>query len=348
MRFTNTVMESLAYVVPPARLTSADIEERLAPLYKRLKLPEGRLELMTGIRERRFWSQPVAPSEASALAGEAVLARSQFGPGDFDLLVHCAVCRDRLEPATAAYVHDRLKISPKAMIFDLSDACLGLINAMAVAASMIEAGQIRRALLVAGENGKPLVERTLRELLEPHQTRKSIKSYFANLTVGAGSVACVLCHRDEAPPTRPRLLAGVVRTDSSHSRLCQGGSTGADGLEMQTDSERMLEAGVRVARETWRDFEEATGWTRETPDRVICHQVGAVHRRALYQALDLDLEKDFSSFEKLGNVGSVSLPATLAMADEAGVLRAEDRIALLGIGSGLSCMMLAMEWGILG
>ena len=55
MRFQHTVIESLATALPADALTSADIERRLAPLYERLRLPEGRLELMTGIRERRVW-----------------------------------------------------------------------------------------------------------------------------------------------------------------------------------------------------------------------------------------------------------------------------------------------------
>jgi len=38
------------------------------------------------------------------------------------------------------------------------------------------------------------------------------------------------------------------------------------------------------------------------------------------------------------------LPATLALAVEAGAVRAGDRTALFGIGSGLNCMMLALEW----
>ena len=69
MRFENVVIETLAYELPPEVWTSAAIEEKLAPLYERLKLPAGRLELMTGIRERRFWPGPVAASAASAMAG---------------------------------------------------------------------------------------------------------------------------------------------------------------------------------------------------------------------------------------------------------------------------------------
>lgn len=339
--YSQLAIETLAYAEPPEVWSSDDIEERLAPLYERIKLPAGRLELMTGIRERRFWPVDHPPSLASAEAGKKALAQSQFDAGDIDLLVHCAVCRDRLEPATASAVHAHLGLSETCQIFDLSNACLGFINGLMLAGAMIESGQARRVMLVSGENGRPLIERTIRVLLEDHQTRKSVKPYFANLTIGAGAVAAVLCKADEASDS-PRVLAGVTGSDSSANALCQGDSSGGE-LDMQTDSEALLEAGVGLAKSTWARFQQHTGWDAHTPDRVICHQVGRRHQRALFEALGLPLEKDFSTFEQWGNVGSVSLPLTLAKARETGALTKGSKAALLGIGSGLVCAMLALE-----
>jgi 3-oxoacyl-[acyl-carrier-protein] synthase-3 len=110
---------------------------------------------------------------------------------------------------------------------------------------------------------------------------------------------------------------------------------------MQTDSEQLLVAGVALAEETWRDFTAEQG---ADFNRFICHQVGSAHRRKLYETLGLDLALDFSTFETLGNTGSVALPATLAAAVKAGAIREGDRVGLLGIGSGLNCLMLALEW----
>ncbi|KRP35703.1 MAG: 3-oxoacyl-ACP synthase [Opitutaceae bacterium BACL24 MAG-120322-bin51] len=343
MNFNNVAIESLAYALPDEVWTSADVEAKLAPVYERLHLPEGRLELMTGIKERRFFPAGSRASEASALAGEAVLNKSAFDRSEIDLLIHSAVCRDRLEPATAAYVHGLLGLPGKTQIFDVSNACLGFLNAMVIAASMIESGQIERALIVSGENGRPLVENTLQQLLSPELTRKSIKPYFANLTIGAGAVGAVLCHKDLAPKSCPLVTAAVVETDSSANQLCQGDSAG-DALEMLTDSEELLVAGIGVATRAWARFVEATGWTAETPDRVITHQVGKAHSRELFKALGLDLTKDYTTFETLGNVGSVSCPITLARAIEDGAFVAGQKAALLGIGSGLSSLMMAVEW----
>lgn len=343
VNFENVAIETIAYALPDEVWTSADVEAKLAPLYERLRLPEGRLELMTGIKERRFWPAGTPASVASAQAGEAALLQSSVDREQIDLLIHSAVCRDRLEPATAAYVHGLLNLSGQTQIFDVSNACLGFLNAMVVAGSMIESGQIERALICSGENGRPLVENTLRQLLAPELTRRSIKPYFANLTIGAGAVAAVLCRRDLAPNPCPLMTAAVVETDSSHNALCQGDSAG-DSLEMLTDSEELLVAGIGVATRAWTQFVNATGWSVDTPNTVITHQVGKAHSRELFKALGLDLSKDFTTFETLGNVGSVSCPITLARAIEAGAYGQGDKAALLGIGSGLSSIMMAVEW----
>ncbi len=343
MRFAHTCIESLAVALPDEVLSSAAIEARLAPLYQRLRLPEGRLELMTGIRERRVWPEGTRPSDASAAAGRAALARSGLRAEQVELFIHAAVCRDMLEPATASFAHRKIGLPATAQIFDLSNACLGWLNALTVAAGLIESGQIRCALVCAGENGGPLVEQTLRTLLAAPLDRNGIKPYFANLTIGSGAVGAVVCHESLLPAgARPhRLRGGVARAATAHSELCQGDTHGADALAMQTDSEALLVAGIELARATWAAFTDAFGGDY---DRTLCHQVGSTHRRKLYEALGLDPARDFSTFETLGNTGSVALPATLAAAVDAGAVRAGDRVALLGIGSGLNSLMLALDW----
>jgi 3-oxoacyl-[acyl-carrier-protein] synthase-3 len=344
MLFQNVCLESIAVALPDEVWTSAQIEERLRPLYERLKLPFGRLELMTGIRERRVWPEGTRASDASAAAGRAVLARSTLRADQVDVFIHAAVSRDMLEPATASFAHQKIGLPASAQIFDVSNACLGFLNALTIAGAMIESGQAQCALIVAGEHGRPLVEETLRQLLGAPLTRNEIKPFFANLTIGSGAVAAVVCHRSLVRKSGHRLLGGIARAATEHSKLCQGDAVAAGGLSMQTDSESLLLAGVELAQETWRGFMAETGWDANVPTRIITHQVGSAHRRKLYEALGLDLTKDYSTFETLGNMGSVSLPATLALAAKTGAMHEGDRVAMLGIGSGLNCMMLALEW----
>jgi 3-oxoacyl-[acyl-carrier-protein] synthase-3 len=270
-----------------------------------------------------------------------VLAKSNLGVEQVELFIHAAVSRDMLEPATASFAHRKIGLPASTQIFDVSNACLGFLNSLTVAAAMIESGQIRSALIVSGENGRPLVDQTLRTLLERPLTRNEIKPYFANLTIGSGAVAALVCHRSLVRGRAHRLLGGIARAATQHSDLCQGDTHGAESLAMQTDSEQLLLAGVALAGDTWREFTAEQG---NAFDRFICHQVGSVHRRKLYETLGLDLAKDFSTFETLGNTGSVALPSTLALAVDAGAVTEGSRVGLLGIGSGLNCLMLAVEW----
>jgi len=113
---------------------------------------------------------------------------------------------------------------------------------------------------------------------------------------------------------------------------------------MWTDSEELLKKGVETAHATWQDFLAEIGWQPETISRFFCHQVGRAHSRLLFETLALDPRKNFETLASLGNVGSVSAPITMAIGVEKGLLQAGERAAILGIGSGINCMMLGVEW----
>ncbi|HEY5552881.1 MAG TPA: 3-oxoacyl-ACP synthase III [Opitutaceae bacterium] len=343
MIFRDVVLESIVHEIPPHAVSSADLEERLRPLYERLKLPAGRLELMTGIKERRFWPEGTLASDASAMVAQKLVASTRVPIDRIRVMIHGAVSRDMLEPATAAFVHRKAGLPPEMQLFDISNACLGFLNACCTVGAMIDAGHIDAGMIVCGENGGPLVDRTVKRLLAGDLNRNQIKPYFANLTIGSGAVGAVLCHRDMAGEGAPRLVGGVARAATQHNDLCQGDHAGGDGLDMQTDSEQLLLAGVRVARETWDAFLGETRFAEADFKRYVCHQVGVQHRNRLYETLELPLAKDYSTFESFGNVGSVALPITLSRAIESGAIARGDRVGLLGIGSGINCLMLALE-----
>ncbi len=345
MLFQHVVVAGLAHVLPDERVTSLALEERLAPLYERLSLSSGRLELMTGIRERRFFAPNTRPSKIAARAGSTALERSSIARDSIGLLIHAAVCRDFLEPATASVVHDALALAPRCTAFDLSNACLGFANAMAFASTAIERGDVRAALIVAGEDGRKLVEATIGALTRDASIgRRELKAAFASLTIGSGGAAMVLAHESLAP-NAPRFVGSTSLAATEHHALCRGDHH-ADfaGPLMETDSEGLLNAGCELASRTFEAFRAELGWTRDSIERVITHQVGAAHRRRLFEAVGLDPSIDFPTVETLGNIGSVSLPLTLSLAVEAGFVERGQRVAMLGIGSGLQCQMLGLGW----
>jgi 3-oxoacyl-[acyl-carrier-protein] synthase-3 len=344
MRYRRVCLYSPAYETPPRVITSEDLEQRLAPLYRRLKLPEGRLELMSGIRQRRFWESGTRPSDGAALAGRKALAAAGADPAEIGCLIFTSVSRDMLEPATASFVHRQLGLPPACHIFDLSNACLGFLNGMTMLANMIELGQVKKGLIVAGETAENLLESTIRHLLaDAGITRKSVKASFASLTIGSGAVAMVLGDREEQD-TGHYLCGGAVRADSSHNDLCQGGQGSNAAILMATDSEELMKRGVETAAHAWLAFQQELGWHGAAIDHFFCHQVGRAHAALLFATLGLDPEKNFATLPFWGNVGSVSAPLTMAVALEQRVLHPGQRAALLGIGSGINCLMLGVEW----
>lgn len=338
MKFNRVRLRSWGRVVPPHFLTSVEIETRLASTYQRLKLPEGRLELQTGIKRRGFWPRGTKPSRIAAQAGHEAL--QDFPKEKIGLLLHASVCRDFLEPASASVVHHELGLSASCMVGDLSNACLGVLSATLLAAQMIESGQIEAALIVSGENSGPLLLKTLETLEDDTSiTRQGIKKFIASLTIGSAAVAWLLTREDLAPGG-VRLLGGITRTDSSAVELCQGGGSLED-LVMETDSEALLKAGVKLAAETWQSFQQENFYP--AVDKIIPHQVGSTHRKAFQEALGIVEVPDFSTFQDFGNTGSAALPLTFMEAHAAGFFNRGDKLALTGIGSGLTSTMLALE-----
>ena len=137
MNFKHVCIESLAYTLPAETWTSAQVEEKLEPLYSRLKLPAGRLELMTGIEKRGFWASGTSPSEVSVNSGRLALEAAMNDAIKIDCLIHGSVCRDFLEPATACTVHHQLGLPSNCLIYDVSNACLGILSGMIQALSLI-------------------------------------------------------------------------------------------------------------------------------------------------------------------------------------------------------------------
>jgi 3-oxoacyl-[acyl-carrier-protein] synthase-3 len=132
--------------------------------------------------------------------------------------------------------------------------------------------------------------------------------------------------------------------NTTHSDLCHGNQAAGNMTLMETDSEELLHRGVETAQQTWQVFSGVPGWTAPEIDGFFCHQVGTAHARLLFERLGLDIDRNFETLATLGNVGSVSAPITLAQAMEQDVFRPGHRGALLGIGSGINCLMLGIDW----
>ena len=346
MKYENVFIDALGYELPPNVITSDDLEKRLEPVYQALRLNKGQLEAITGIRERRFWDRGFRMSTGAIMAGRKALAASAVKSEDIGMLIYGGVCRDHLEPATACAVADGLGIGPQTEIYDVSNACLGVLNGMIQLANAIELGQIHAGMVVSCESARQIVEQTIDRLLKTRDMAVFKKS-LATLTGGSGAVAVVLSHRRLADRGH-HLQGGVAFSNTRYHRLCiWGPDTGIPAtmpLVMETDSVGVLENGVVLGKQTYRYFKQTIWNDTGPPDKIICHQVGSTHQRTILDALKIPVEKDFTTYRYLGNIGTVSLPITAAIAAERGFLQTDDRVGLFGIGSGLNCLLLGVRW----
>src|SRR5262249_23182177 len=154
--------------------------------------------------------------------------------------------------------------------------------------------------------------------------------------------------------SRARQLVGaVVRAAPEFHGLCRWGieatpQNGSGSRHFQqftsTDSAGILSHGVELGIRTWSSFLRELGWSKNEVDKVICHQVGASHRASILKSLSISESRDFPTYPFLGNMGTVSLPLSAALAEDREFLNRGDRVAFLGIGSGLNCLMLGLEW----
>ncbi|MEZ0228750.1 MAG: 3-oxoacyl-ACP synthase III [Planctomycetota bacterium] len=345
MRYSRVTIESLGYELGPNVVTSRALEDRLAPLYQTLRIQPGQLEALTGIRERRFWDAGTKPSQGALRAAKKALDASKVDRRDIGAVLFTGVCRDNLEPATACAVASGLGLKGDVIVQDISNACLGVLSGMIDVANRIELGQIKAGLVVSCESAREITDIMIERLLADRRM-ENYRTSLATLTGGSGAVAVLLAHEDVS--LGHRFLGGAVKAAPEFHEHCRWGpDTGmppSAPMIMETDAVAVLRDGVALGRETWASFLEQLEWAPSRIDRVFCHQVTAGHSAAILQAFGVDKTKDFSTVESLGNMGTAALPTGMAIGAERGVVKPGDKVALLGIGSGLNCMMLGLEW----
>lgn len=333
-RYRDTAILSVSVADAPIVVTSAEFDDQLAGTYDRVGLRPGMLESLAGISERRWWPEDVTFADAASMAGAKAIAEAGIDPSAVGLLIDTSVCRDHLEPSAAVDVHEQLGLSTACLNFDLANACLGFMNGMQLAAMMIDAGQIEYALVVDGEGSRRPQQRTIERLQLPDATKADVLDNFATLTLGSGGAAMVLGRASEHPEGH-RFVGGVGRAATQHKGLCVG-----DLDRMTTDSRGLLDAGVELAVDTWRDAATEFDWS--DLDAYVIHQVSKVHTQAITSNLGIDPSRTPVIFPTRGNIGPASVPFTLAV--NAAGFESGARIACMGIGSGLNSSVIEIAW----
>ena len=338
MLFQHVAIAGLAHIDAPRRVSSDAINARLQPTMDRLGITTDVLNDVAGIHARRLWDGDMLASDAATLAARKALEDAGISSDKVGLLVNTSVSRDFLEPSTASIVSGNLGLGENCQNFDVANACLAFLNGMDIASRMIERGEIDYALVVDGETADLAYEKTLERLSSPHATEEQFRNELATLTLGCGAAAMVLA-RAELVPDAPRYKGGVTRAATEWNTLCRGNLD-----RMVTDTRMLLTEGLKLAQKTFNAARQALGWVVEELDEFVIHQVSQVHTAAFVKAFNIDPRKVLTIFAEHGNIGPASVPIVLSKLREMGRLKKGDRVALLGIGSGLNCSMAEVVW----
>ncbi|PLC12550.1 3-oxoacyl-ACP synthase [Kocuria flava] len=335
MRHRNAALLAITKVEADEVVPSSQADEVLAGTFERLRMPKGLLERLAGVKERREWAPGRHFTDGAVEAGQAALEQAGVRPEQVGLLINASVTRDGYEPAVSVSVHHRLGLPSSALNFDVTNACLGFVNGLTIAATMIDAGAIDYAVVVAGEDPRPWHRETYERLQAPGVTRADVVREFATLTLGCGAAAAVVGPADRHPEGH-RVAGSVTRSATEHHGLCIGGFDG-----MFTDATGLLKHGVGLLEQAWNDA-HADGWDWQEMDRYIGHQVSMSHTNKLFADVGIDPDRFPVTFPFWGNVAAAALPMTLAL--EAESLGAGDRLLLLGVGSGLNATYMEIDW----
>ncbi|HWC43274.1 MAG TPA: 3-oxoacyl-[acyl-carrier-protein] synthase III C-terminal domain-containing protein [Actinomycetota bacterium] len=324
-------LESVGRCLPATRRTTSEV---MASTRHRTKID---LEQLTGIRERRIADGGQDSLTLAAGAAADCLGRSRHRPEDLEAVVSCSITKYRdglvqwIEPPTSVAVARAIGAT-RAVTFDVSNACAGMLTGVFILANRIRRGELRCGMVVSGECISQLgvnAAAHVRTVLSPE---------LASLTLGDAGAAVIL---ERAPRGGPGIEVAGFTTVSRHSRLCLAfPARRARGARMFTRSRAIHRAAVADMPLLLGEALGAAGLTIADVDFVIPHQTSVRAIRSgmgrVCEALgDTPRHHAVVTVDRYGNTASTTHFVALAEELEAGRVRAGDRVALVALASGL-------------
>jgi 3-oxoacyl-[acyl-carrier-protein] synthase-3 len=328
-------LAGVAHSLPANRVTTVEIEQRIAEASGQLPVPPGALGAISGVRDRHMVGVGEFSSTLAVAAARGAMAEAGFESTEIDLLIFAATSQDQVEPATAHIIAAELGIRGAA-VFDVKNACNSVIDGLRVAEALMARGSSRRALVVTGETPTVVARYKVNGV-------RGFRDAFLGYTVGDAGGAVAL---EPSDGTRG-IFYHHVHSESEYWSISQvpgGGSrhprgdeysyAGGDGARLR-DAFRSIdvEIGLRVFRET--------GTSLDDYGLFLIHQVTAPLADEFVERLGLPRDRVMFTVAEHGNVAAASLPLGLSLAREAGRVTRGDRVLFFGLGAGLSVATLA-------
>ena len=295
------------------------------------------LERLTGIRERRV---SVGDEDSHSLATAAALdclRRAGQSGAALDVVISCSITKYRdgltqwFEPTMSLAVAQAIGAT-RAMTFDVSNACAGMLTGVAVLNNWIRQGAVRRGLVVSGEYISQLGQNAARHV------RNIMSRELASLTLGDAGAALLL---ERAPGTAGGISVAGFTTVAEHSRLCLAYMAGKEpGARMFTRSRAIHKAATAVTPALLREVLDTAGIELRDVSHVITHQTSA---RAIRKGMaevtaalgDAPRHDAVITVDRYGNTASTTHTVALVEELAAGRIKAGETVALIALASGL-------------
>jgi 3-oxoacyl-[acyl-carrier-protein] synthase-3 len=256
-------LESLGVYLPEKVLTT---EELLQTCKRRPRLD---LEKITGIHERRVAVGEYA-ADLAVHAAKRALAMSVYRAEDLGVIVCTSISKHHrpdefsFEPATALLVRKAIG-AKNAVVFDVVNACAGMLNGVYVVQGLIRAGLAKCGMVVSGEQNMPLAETATREV------KHSLDKQLAALTLGDCGAAVIL---DPSRDDRVGFHVLDLVTGAKHDHFCYSrpSKTGRGGILM-TKARGLQLKGNEHFPFYLKQALDSTGWSLDDLQHMIPHQV---------------------------------------------------------------------------
>lgn len=290
----------------------------------------------TGIRQRHVAAEGEFTSDMARRASVRALEMAGTRPEDIDLIVVGTISPDMPMPACAAFLAHKLG-AKNAFAFDVSAACAGSLFGMSIASQYIQSGAVKRALVVGVELLTRLVDWENR-----------------NTCVLFGDAAGAMVLGPSQDPKRG-ILSMHLHTDGAQTDiLCipGGGSkhpTSEEVLQkklhkISMNGKEVFKFAVRALTEAVTEGLKFNELDAASVTHVIAHQANIRIIDAVLDRLAIPHHKAWLNIDRYGNTSSASLPMTLDEANRAGRLQANDTIAMMAIGAGMSWGSAIVKW----
>lgn len=329
---------STGVYLPEQRITTRELMQEIDS-ENRYGLSYNWLERVTGIREKRVTPPGVLPSDMAVKAAQEALERSEILPNEIDAIIYTGLTRDYLEPATAHIVQAKLGAN-NATVFDVSNACHGFMNGIHLMDALIATGQVRRGLVVTGEQGSLFTRKAVTALKESNE-KQLLTELAAGFTLGDAGAAMLMGPKLGADSG---FMGFMLQSQGQHAGFCTSGGPMQEG-PLLTDMPAIISESTKLIASMFQEFlYKRLKWRIEDLSKYVIHQVGGKAFKLHSDILGVPLDIMPKTVSTLGNLITANIPLCVHNFYMDQEVNSGDKIYLSGVGSGISLSQAGLIW----